>query len=165
LRDPVVGQALGALHGATSEQWTVERLARLVGLSRSVFAARFTEMVGQPPMQYLVLWRMQLASRLLIEGSQVAAVAGAVGYESEAAFSRAFKKLVGQPRRRGGEARRFPNSGQWRVLSSSRAHEISIGRPAPEVLGSTEDRRAVQRLQQQDGLASRLHPGQAGANG
>jgi AraC-like DNA-binding protein len=96
LRDPVVGQALAALHGEASEPWTVERLARLVGLSRSVFAERFTEMVGQPPMQYLALWRMQLASRLLVEGSQVAAVAAAVGYESEAAFSRAFKKLVGQ---------------------------------------------------------------------
>jgi AraC-like DNA-binding protein len=96
LRDPVVGQALAALHGQPSEPWTVERLARLVGLSRSVFAERFMEMVGQPPMQYLALWRMQLAARLLVEGGHVAAVAGAVGYESEAAFSRAFKKLVGQ---------------------------------------------------------------------
>jgi AraC-like DNA-binding protein len=96
LRDPVVGQALAALHGEASEPWTVERLARVVGLSRSVLAERFTEMVGQPPMQYLALWRMQLASRLLVDGGQVAAVAGAVGYESEAAFSRAFKKLVGQ---------------------------------------------------------------------
>ena len=66
------------------------------GLSRSVLAERFTDMVGQPPMQYLALWRMQLASRLLVEGGHVAEVAGAVGYESEAAFSRAFKKLVGQ---------------------------------------------------------------------
>jgi AraC-like DNA-binding protein len=96
LRDPVVGHALAALHGEASEPWTVERLARFVGLSRSVLAERFTEMVGQPPMQYLALWRMQLASRLLVDGGQVAAVAGAVGYESEAAFSRAFKKLVGQ---------------------------------------------------------------------
>ena len=96
LRDPVVGQALAALHQRPAETWTVERLARLVGLSRSVLAERFTGLVGQPPMQYLTLWRMQLASRLLIEGGQVAAVAGAVGYESEAAFSRAFKKVVGQ---------------------------------------------------------------------
>jgi AraC-like DNA-binding protein len=96
LRDPVVGQALAVLHGQSSETWTVERLARLVGLSRSVFAERFTEMVGQPPMQYLALWRMQLASRLLVDGGHVASVASAVGYESEAAFSRAFKKLVGQ---------------------------------------------------------------------
>jgi AraC-like DNA-binding protein len=96
VRDPVVGQALAALHASPTEAWTVERLARLVGVSRSVFAERFTEMVGQPPMQYLTLWRMQLASRLLAEGGQVAAVAAGVGYESEAAFSRAFKKLVGQ---------------------------------------------------------------------
>jgi AraC-like DNA-binding protein len=96
LRDPVVGQALAALHGTPQHSWTVERLAQLVGVSRSVFAERFTEMVGQPPMQYLALWRMQLASRLLIEGRQVSAVAADVGYESEAAFSRAFKKLVGQ---------------------------------------------------------------------
>ena len=109
LRDPVVGQALAALHGAAGEGWTVERLARLVGVSRSVLAERFMEMVGQPPMQYLALWRMQLASRLLAEGGQVATVAGAVGYESEAAFSRAFKKLMGQSpttwRKRAAQAR------------------------------------------------------------
>ena len=96
LRDAVAGQALAAMHGAPTEPWTVERLARLVGLSRSVFAERFTEIVGQPPMQYLALWRMQIASRLLADGGHVAEVASAVGYESEAAFSRAFKKLVGQ---------------------------------------------------------------------
>jgi AraC-like DNA-binding protein len=96
LRDPVVGNALGALHGEPREPWTVERLAHVVGLSRSVLAERFTELVGTPPMQYLALWRMQLASRLLLEGGNVAVVAAEVGYESEAAFSRAFKKLVGQ---------------------------------------------------------------------
>lgn len=96
LRDPVVGQALSTLHGEPAEAWTVESLARVVGVSRSVLAERFTEMVGQPPMQYLALWRMQLASRRLAEGDGVAAVAAAVGYESEASFSRAFKKLVGQ---------------------------------------------------------------------
>ncbi len=85
-----------ALHGQPSEPWTVERLARLVGLSRSVLAERFTDIVGQPPMQFLAMWRMQLASRLLADGGHVAAVAGSFGYESEAAFSRAFKKLVGQ---------------------------------------------------------------------
>jgi AraC-like DNA-binding protein len=96
LRDSVVGQALAALHRDPKQRWTVQRLARVVALSRSVLAERFTEMVGQPPMQYLALWRMQLASRLLSEGGQVAAVAEAVGYDSEAAFSRAFKKLVGR---------------------------------------------------------------------
>jgi AraC-like DNA-binding protein len=96
LRDPVVGHALAELHRAPQESWTVQRLARVVGLSRSVLAERFTLMLGQPPMQYLALWRMQLASRLLLEGGPVAAAAAAVGYESESAFSRTFKKLVGQ---------------------------------------------------------------------
>jgi len=96
LRDPVVGQALAAIHGAPAEPWTVESLARTVGHSRSVFAERFMAMMGQPPMQYLALWRMQLASRHLADGGTVAEVAAAVGYDSEAAFSRAFKKLVGQ---------------------------------------------------------------------
>jgi AraC-like DNA-binding protein len=109
LRDPMVGQALAALHGTPSEAWTVERLARLAGSSRSVLAERFTEMVGQPPMQYLALWRMQLASRLLTDGGQVAEVAAAVGYESEAAFSRTFKKLVGHA------------PGTWRKKTASRA--------------------------------------------
>jgi AraC-like DNA-binding protein len=96
LRDPVVGAALAAMHAQPAEAWTVETLAREAGVSRSVFAERFTEMVGQPPMQYLALWRAQLASRLLADGGSIAAVAAAVGYDSEAAFSRAFKKLVGR---------------------------------------------------------------------
>jgi AraC-like DNA-binding protein len=96
LRDPTVGQALAALHSDAREPWTVERLARLAGMSRSVFAERFTTMVGHPPMQYLALWRMQLAARMLADGAAVAVAAANVGYESEAAFSRAFKKIVGQ---------------------------------------------------------------------
>jgi AraC-like DNA-binding protein len=95
LRDPVVGQALAALHADPTRPWTVEELARAVGVSRSVLADRFTAMVGEPPMQYLALWRMQSASRLLLEGESVAQAASGVGYESEAAFSRAFKRLVG----------------------------------------------------------------------
>lgn len=95
LRDGVVGRALAEMHGAPSDAWTVERLARTIGVSRSVLAERFTDMLGQPPMQYLTLWRMQLASRYLNEGRQVNEVAGLVGYQSEAAFSRAFRKQVG----------------------------------------------------------------------
>jgi AraC-like DNA-binding protein len=104
----VVGQALAALHGQPATAWTVESLAHAVGVSRSMLADRFNEMVGQPPMQYLALWRMQLASRLLLAAESVSGVAAAVGYESEAAFSRAFKKLMGMPPatwRRGAEAR------------------------------------------------------------
>ena len=96
LRDPVVGPALAALHGAPRDSWTVEGLGRAVGVSRSVLAARFTDVVGHPPMHYLTLWRMQLASRLIRDGRPIADVADAVGYESQAAFSRAFRKVVGE---------------------------------------------------------------------
>jgi AraC-like DNA-binding protein len=97
LHDPLVARALAQLHGAPARRWTLEELAVCIGTSRSVLAERFARFVGRPPMQYLAQWRMQLAARLLAEpgARKVAAVAEAVGYESEAAFSRAFKKCVG----------------------------------------------------------------------
>jgi AraC-like DNA-binding protein len=98
LRDPLVGRALAALHRDPSRPWTIESLARQVGLSRSALADRFSQFVGQPPMQYLTSWRMQLAVSHLRSGVEsVAAIANRVGYDSEAAFSRAFKKAVGAP--------------------------------------------------------------------
>ncbi len=98
LRDQYVGRALMALHADPSRDWTLEALAGEAALSRSAFAERFVQYVGQPPMQYLTNWRMQLAAHYLRSGTEsVAAVAGRVGYESEAAFSRAFKKVVGSP--------------------------------------------------------------------
>jgi AraC-like DNA-binding protein len=79
-------------------QWTLDNLAHEVGLSRSVFADRFTHFVGVSPMHYLTRWRMQLATRHLENPSaSIAQVAAEVGYESEAAFNRAFKKHVGAP--------------------------------------------------------------------
>jgi AraC-like DNA-binding protein len=98
LRDPFVGRALTALHRDPARDWTIESLARHVGLSRSALADRFSQFVGQPPMQYLTNWRMQLAASHLRTGVEsVAVIANRVGYDSEAAFSRAFKKAVGQP--------------------------------------------------------------------
>jgi AraC-like DNA-binding protein len=98
LRDQFVGRALTLLHSKPGQSWTLEKLAREVGLSRSSLAERFMHFVGQPPMQYLTQWRMQVAAGLLTSGaSNIAAIAEDVGYESEAAFSRAFKKLVGAP--------------------------------------------------------------------
>ena len=97
LRDPVVSKALIALHGTPAQDWTLESLAREVGVSRSALADRFATTAGQPPMQYLANWRMQLASRLLVDGAAVATVATHVGYDSEAAFSRSFKRIVGVP--------------------------------------------------------------------
>ena len=98
LRDPFIGRALAALHRNPVRGWTIESLARNVGLSRSALAERFTLFVGQPPMQYLTNWRMQLAANYLLSGTDsVAVIANRIGYESEAAFSRAFKKAVGTP--------------------------------------------------------------------
>lgn len=96
LRDPLVARALALLHNAPAQSWTLDALAAQAATSRSVLAERFAHFIGQPPMQYLRGLRMQLASRLLAEdGAKVASVAAAVGFESEAAFSRAFKKSVG----------------------------------------------------------------------
>lgn len=98
LRDTHIGAALALLHGRPTKAWTVEQLAHEVGLSRSVFANRFTHFVQETPMHYLTRWRMQLATRLLErQGAGIAQVAAEVGYESEAAFNRAFKKCVGMP--------------------------------------------------------------------
>jgi AraC-like DNA-binding protein len=96
LRDPIVGRALGLLHDRPARPWTLDQLAKDVAISRSTLAERFTRFVGQPPMRYLAQWRMQLAARMLADGTaKVATVALDVGYDSEAAFSRAFKKMVG----------------------------------------------------------------------
>ena len=96
LRDPGVGRALAALHERPEAAWTLEMLAREAGVSRSVLAERFAALVGHTPMQYLMNWRMQLAARLLAEGpGKISAIAFEVGYQSEAAFSRCFKRVVG----------------------------------------------------------------------
>ena len=96
VRDPQVGAALRLMHGRPAEPWTVQRLAQGVGMSRSAFTQRFSAYVRIPPMQYLARWRLQLAARMLETGTvNVAQVSSAVGYQSEAAFNRAFKREVG----------------------------------------------------------------------
>lgn len=98
LRDRYVGRAITCLHARPSDPWTVDLLGQEVGLSRSALHERFVERVGMPPMQYLAHWRMQLGARMLREGNApVAAIALETGYDSEAAFCRAFKRLTGQP--------------------------------------------------------------------
>lgn len=96
LRDQVVGRALSLLHARPAHHWTLEGLAREVASSRSNLAKRFGDLVGQPPMQYLGKWRIQVAANLLVQsGAKVASIGSEVGYDSEAAFSRAFKKATG----------------------------------------------------------------------
>ena len=98
LRDRHVGRAIALMHERPAHDWGVEELGRQVGLSRSALHERFVELTGQAPMQYLAHWRMQLGAGLLRHGqAKVASVAQEVGYESEAAFARAFKRLMGQP--------------------------------------------------------------------
>lgn len=98
VRDRFVGRALAMMHAQPSHAWTVDELARKVGLSRSALAQRFNELVGQPPMQYLTRWRLQLAAQELTTAAKpLIAIATQVGYESEAAFNRAFKREFGMP--------------------------------------------------------------------
>ena len=98
LRDRHVGRVLSLMHSQPAETWTLEKLSAHAGLSRSALQERFVELVGQPPMQYLRCWRMQVASNLLVESNaKMATIAREVGYDSEEAFSRSFKRAVGQP--------------------------------------------------------------------
>ena len=98
LQDQMVGRALGLLHGQLARRWTTDDLAREIGLSRSAFADRFTRAVGDPPMRYLSRQRLAHACLLLKDSSaSIASIAYEVGYESEAAFSRAFRREQGTP--------------------------------------------------------------------
>ena len=98
LRDPFVGRALQRLHAEPHRDWTVDELGRAVGLSRSALVDRFNALVGEPPMTYLTQWRIQLATQLLRDSHcSVATVATQVGYASETAFNRAFRRVVGVP--------------------------------------------------------------------
>jgi AraC-like DNA-binding protein len=107
LRDPLVGRALTLLHARPAHAWTLEELAAQAASSRSTLADRFSNLVGCPPIQYLTQWRMQIAAKRLADpGVKIATIAHEIGYESEAAFSRAFKKFVGG------------SPSQWRSASS-----------------------------------------------
>lgn len=96
LRDPAVGRALALMHARVAQDWTTDRLASEVNLSRSAFAERFTQLVGMPPITYLTDWRMQLAAaRLRDSPRSIGQIAAELGYESEATFTRAFKRATG----------------------------------------------------------------------
>jgi AraC-like DNA-binding protein len=117
MRDPGVGRALALLHQRPGEPWTLEQLGDEAGLSRSVLHERFGHFIGQPPMQYLARWRMQLAAaRLRDTDAKLIEIALDVGYESEAAFSRAFRREVGVA------------PGAWRRERRASAKERGSGR-------------------------------------
>jgi AraC-like DNA-binding protein len=96
LADPQIGGAIGALHSDPAQRWTLETLAQHVGMSRSTLALKFKQTVGASPMEYLTRWRMLLAGDRLVHSSQpVSVIAQALGYESDSAFSTAFKRVMG----------------------------------------------------------------------
>lgn len=110
LHDPVAGPALARIHTDPARRWSVEELASEVGVSRTVLADRFAATVGQSPIRYLTAWRLEIAGQRLLEThDSVAEVALAVGYESEAAFNRAFKRFTGQPPAAWRRAQRKPS--------------------------------------------------------
>ena len=122
LRDRHVGRALALMHERPAAPWTIEELSRDVGLSRSALHQRFTALVGQAPMHYLADWRMQRAAVLLRDSdAPVLAIALDVGYDAEASFSRAFKRMVGQP------------PAAWRRLQRRRPAEFMPNRPVAPV--------------------------------
>jgi transcriptional regulator GlxA family with amidase domain len=127
LHDPIVGQALTELHGEPARPWTLDELARRAACSRSTLNERFSRLVGRAPMQYLAEWRLQLAAELLqTTRLGVAAVAYRVGYESEAAFNRAFKRAMGKP------------PAQWRALGD-------LTDATPGIIPAVEDHMGTRR--------------------
>lgn len=108
VRNPEVGRVLAAIHLQPDRDWTVAALARLMGASRSGFAERFLKVVGETPARYVARVRMHQARQWLRDGERVATVAERLGYDAEASFSRAFKRIIGTPpshfRKNGGEA-------------------------------------------------------------
>jgi AraC-like DNA-binding protein/mannose-6-phosphate isomerase-like protein (cupin superfamily) len=116
LDDPIVGRALQLIHSDGARRWTVADLAREAGTSRSVLSERFSALVGEPPIEYLAGWRMQVAAeRLRHSRSSIAAVAAEVGYESEASFNRAFKRITGVA------------PGRWRELGNGHCNGADPG--------------------------------------
>ena len=128
-RDPILGKSLMLLHSRSQHPWTIAELAREVGLSRSTLVERFTRYLSEPPMAYLIRWRLQLAARALASTSRgVAEIAEEVGYESEAAFNRAFKREFGLPPARYRKEHRADSKedyalSAWKTLE----HEYSRG--------------------------------------
>jgi len=109
-RDPNVGKVLGLLHSQPGRHWTIGALAASAGVSRAVLAERFRHFVGEPPISYLTRWRLQLGARLLTTTRHsVAEVAAQVGYDSEAAFNRAFKRAFNVP------PGRFRRDSRWPI--------------------------------------------------
>src|SRR5262249_49518772 len=117
-RDAIIGQALALMHKSPAHPWSVSELARRVGLSRTRLAERFRHFLGEPPMAYLSRWRLKLGAEILQSTeSSVAEVAATVGYGSEAAFNRAFKRELHSPPAQFRRQRHAPHGQKGRRLA------------------------------------------------
>jgi len=126
-RDQVVGSALALMHRRPSHAWTVSELAAEVGASRSLLGERFQHFLGEPPLSYLARWRLQLAARLLRTTQKtILHVAMDVGYESEAAFNRAFKREFGLPPARYRRKLAVDDSGPLTALEANSAGRTTV---------------------------------------
>jgi AraC-like DNA-binding protein len=130
LQDPQIGRAISLIHREPARDWTIASLADELAMSRSAFAARFTELVGEPVMRYVARWRMHVAvDALTEEGATVGELADRLGYRSEAAFSRAFKRVIGDSpggvRRRAVEQSSAPITGERQGLSAASVMEAA----------------------------------------
>lgn len=135
VRDRYVGRALSSLHAQPAHPWTVEELACQVGLSRSALAQRFTHLLGLPPMQYLARWRLHMAARLMrSDRKPLVELASRVGYDSESAFSRAFKREFGLP----------PAS--WRMHQERQASDVKASLVFPGMRNTGDATAAVRRM-------------------
>jgi AraC-like DNA-binding protein len=140
LQDRQIGTAIALIHRDPARPWTVSSLAAEAAMSRSAFAARFTELVGEPAMHYVARWRMHVArSWLEDEDVGLGEMAGRLGYQSEAAFSRAFKRFIGVPP---GSVRRRAASAETMVGRLRSRFEVDLHRPE-EVHYSTGSNRNV----------------------
>lgn len=126
LADPKIGQALQLMHEAPQKDWSVGTLAEAVAMSRSAFAAQFSALVGEPPLRYLTAWRMKKASHMLLRGEPIAAIASALGYETDAAFGKAFKREMGA------------TPGEFRRRARERGASEVVEPKRLEVVGATE---------------------------
>ncbi len=132
LADPAVSRALSIIHSRYAEELDVELLAREAGVSRTVLGERFAELLGEPPMRYCARWRMRIAANMLREGKQnTANIAYAVGFNSEAAFNRAFKREYGEP----------PATWRRRIEAEEKAEAASLNARASAAASLVHDRR------------------------
>lgn len=143
LADQKIGEALRLIHENPQTNWTVETLARAVAMSRSAFAEKFTSLVGESPLRYVVSWRMKKATQLLERGEPIGLIAHRVGYESDAAFNKAFKKHLGMTP---GEFRR-QSTGRTSAIESD--HPVEPNAAQRRVVNNSGNARPARKVQSQ----------------